>query len=719
VESRGWDAVDIVFVTGDAYVDHPAFAMAILARVLEADGFRVALLSQPPWRSADAFRRFGRPRICFAVSAGNMDSMINHYTANRKPRSDDAYSPGGHAGLRPDRATNVYVQRCREAFRGVPVIAGGVEPSLRRFAHYDYWSDKVLPSMLVTSKADLVVHGMGEGTIVKIARALRAGADLVSLRGLRSVAYLSGGKESPPVGATLLPSFDQVANDPLAFSRATRTIHRETNPYNARPLAQRHGDRWVVVQPAELPLDTAALDAIYALPYTRRPHPAYRERIPAFETVRYSVTLMRGCFGGCTFCSITNHQGRIVQSRSAASVREEIARMQEDPAFTGVISDLGGPTANMYHMRCTRPEVEAICRRLSCVHPTICKLMNTSHEPVKALLREVRETPGIKKALVASGVRVDLAVRDPEYVRALARHHTGGRAKVAPEHACDRVLDLMKKPAVAEFERFTSIFSAESRRAGKEQEIIPYFISSHPGSDVDAMIELALFLHRTGYRPLQVQDFIPAPMDIATSMYHTGLDPFSLKPVPVAKRLRERKMQRALMQFFVPENWFAVRKILVRAGRSDLIGSHPQALIPEQPPHAAIVARRLAAGRSPRLSSATGLDGDHRDDAEQRPRSTGYRPHRKGWRASTGARRARAAGDGDSAARRPTPDAREERSAEPHSPARRRGRRSGGAAPGSAAGESRPSAGKHPGRRPGKGPDVKAGKRRRNRRGHR
>ena len=634
VEARGWDCVDIVFVTGDAYVDHPAFAMAILTRVLEADGFRVALLSQPPWHSADAFRRFGRPRVAFAVSAGNMDSMINHYTANRRPRSDDAYSPGGRAGLRPDRATNVYVQRCREAFHGVPVIAGGVEPSLRRFAHYDYWSDKVLPSMLLTSKADLVVHGMGEGPILKIARALRAGANPMVLRSLRSVAYLTGAKESPPADAEHLPSFAEVAADPVAFSRATRAIHRETNPYNARPLAQRHGQRWVVVQPAEPPLSTAELDAIYALPYTRRPHPSYRERIPAFETVRHSVTLMRGCFGGCTFCSITNHQGRIVQSRSPESVRAEIARMKQDPGFTGVISDLGGPTANMYHMRCTRSEVEAICRRLSCVHPTICKLMNTSHEPVKQLLRDVRETPGIKKALVASGVRVDLAVLDPDYVRALARHHTGGRAKVAPEHACDRVLDLMKKPAVAEFEHFTAIFTEESRRAGKEQEIIPYFISSHPGSDLDAMIELALFLRRTGYRPLQVQDFIPAPMDIATSMYHTGLDPFSLTPVPVAKRLRERKMQRALMQFFLPENYFAVRKILLRAGRGDLIGAHAQALIPERPPHAAIVARRLAAAGHARKPPGGTNQGANRvaAGAPEPARTAGYRPHRKGWR---------------------------------------------------------------------------------------
>ena len=626
IQALGWSAVDIVFVTGDAYVDHPAFAMAILGRVLEAEGYRVAILSQPDWRSVDAFRSFGRPRLFFAVSAGNMDSMINHYTANRLSRSDDAYSPGGRAGKRPDRATNVYAQRCRQAYKGVPVIAGGVEASLRRFAHYDYWSDKVLPSILVSSKADLVVHGMGEEPIVAIAHALAAGADLKDLRRLRAVAYLTGAKENPPEAVRMLPSHEEVTKEKEAFSRATRDIHKESNPLNALPLAQRHGDRWVVVQPAGLPLAAERLDEIYELPYTRRPHPSVAEKVPAFETVRYSVSLMRGCFGGCTFCSITTHQGRIVQSRSPASIQREVERMGEDSSFTGVISDLGGPTANMYQMRCTKPEVERICRRLSCVHPTVCKLLETSHEPIKRVMRATRETPGVKQAFIASGVRVDLALRDAEYIRELARHHTGGRAKVAPEHACDRVLDMMKKPSASEFEHFAEIFTDASRLAGRRQEIIPYFIASHPGADLQAAIELAEFLLRSGYRPLQVQDFIPAPLDIATSMYYTGRDPFSGAEVPVAKTTRMRRMQRALMQFFLPENYFLVHKALVGAGREDLIGSHASALIPAQPPRAAIEQRRAERARfqarrrgDPPASSPTA-----------NPRSVGYRPHRKG-----------------------------------------------------------------------------------------
>ncbi|MAE71152.1 MAG: YgiQ family radical SAM protein [Gemmatimonadetes bacterium] len=615
IDALGWEAPDVVFVTGDAYVDHPAFAMAVLGRVLEADGFRVAILSQPDWRSVDPFRSLGRPRLFFAVSAGNMDSMVNHYTANRRPRSDDAYSPGGRAGLRPDRATNAYVQRCRQAYKGVPVIAGGVEASLRRFAHYDYWSDKVVASILVTSKADLVVHGMGEEPIVEIARALDAGRGLSELRTMRSVAYLGGARESPPTGAVVLPSFEDVKGSVSAFSRATRLIHKETNPYNANTVAQKHGKRWVVAQPPAEPLPMDKVDGIHGLPFARAQHPSYDENVPAFETVRFSVSLMRGCFGGCTFCSITLHQGRIVQSRSRRSVLDEVDRFGDDDRFTGVISDLGGPTANMYRMRCKEPEIERICRRLSCVHPTVCRLLNTSHAPLRKLMADVRGRRHVRKALVASGVRMDLALRDRRYIDDLAAHHTGGRIKVAPEHASKGVLDVMRKPPIEDFEEFSKLFLASSRRAGKRQQIVPYFISSHPGSDLDAMIELASFLQRSGHRPLQVQDFLPTPMDIATSIYHTRVDPLTSKRRQVAKRTRERQLQRALMQYFKPENYFLVRKALLMAGREELIGDHEGALIPSRPPRGAVSARK-------------GEGSDSRGRGQQR--SVGYRPHRKG-----------------------------------------------------------------------------------------
>jgi len=614
LRARGWTQPDVVFVTGDAYVDHPSFAMAILGRVLESHGFKVAILPQPDWRSADAWRALGPPRLFYAVSAGNMDSMINHYTANRKRRNDDAYSPGGRAGLRPDRATAVYAQRCREAFPGVPVVAGGVEASLRRIAHYDYWSDTVKPSMLVLSKADLLVYGMGERAIVELAREGVRGS-----RGQRGVAYLLGRNETPPDDAIELPSYEEVREDKLAFAKATRLLHHETNPLNARRLVQRHGDRMVVVNPPSLPLTQAEMDAAYDLPYLRRPHPRYKEPIPAHGMIKDSVTIMRGCFGGCTFCSITMHEGRIIQSRSEASVLREVAQVAAEPGFKGTISDLGGPTANMYEMRCTRPDVEAICRRLSCVHPTVCKLLGTSHKPTIDLLRKARAVKGVKRVLVASGIRMDLANRDPEYVEEIAKHHTGGHLKVAPEHTSEKVLDLMKKPSKESCDTFARTFAAASKRAGKEQYLVPYFIASHPGSTVDDMIDLAIFLKQRGYRPRQVQDFIPAPMDVATCMFHTGLDPMTMKPVDTAVKLRDRKVQRALLQYFKPENWFAVRKALLDRGRKDLIGSGPLALIPAEPPKEAVEARRKQAGETYVHAEDAGVS-----------RTVGYRPGRKG-----------------------------------------------------------------------------------------
>jgi len=630
---RGWDEADIVFVTGDAYIDHPSFAMAILGRVLEAAGFRVAILAQPDWQVVDDWRRFGRPRLFFAISAGNMDSMINHYTANRKVRNDDAYSPGGRIGLRPDRATLAYCQRARQAYKGVPVIAGGVEASLRRLAHYDYWSDKVRRSILLDSKADLVAYGMGEDVVVEIARRLDSGESVRNLRDMRGVAYAMGASEQPSADALVLPSFEQVRDDKRAFAVATRQMHNETNPYNARRLVQWHDRQAVVANPPRFPISEAAMDRIYGLPYTRQPHPSYSELIPAFEMIKDSVTIMRGCFGGCTFCSITAHQGRIIQSRSQASILGEIRDLADDPNFKGTISDIGGPTANMYQMKCVRPEVEAVCRRQSCVHPKICKLLGTDHGPLVQLMKEARETPGIKKVLVASGIRMDLARRSPQYMRELAEHHVGGLLKVAPEHTDAEVLDLMRKPSGDDFEMFSESFERESQRAGKKQHIVPYFIASHPGSDVHAMIDLAVFLKRNGYRPDQVQDFIPAPMDIAAAMYHTGLDPFSMKPVYIARHLRDRKLQRALLQYFKPENYFDVRKALQQAGRTDLIGDGCDCLIPARAPREAILGRRHAANAQGNYVHAIPAQGKSAKANKKRGRKQsrhepgpGYRP---------------------------------------------------------------------------------------------
>ncbi len=643
---RGWDEVDVVFVTGDAYVDHPSFAMAILGRTLEAAGFRVAILSQPDWHSCEPWRQFGRPRLFFAISAGNMDSMINHYTASRKVRNDDAYSPGGRIGLRPDRATLPYCHRAREAFSGVPIIAGGVEASLRRLAHYDYWSDTVRRSILLDCKADLVVYGMGEHAIVAVARALAAGKSVRELRSMRGMACLLGAKESEqlrgnPGEAVVLPSYEAVRSDRMAFVEATRLIHLNTNPFNARTLVQFHERQAVVVTPPSLPLSEPEMDTVYDLPYTRRPHPRYQEPIPAYEMIKDSITIMRGCFGGCTFCSITAHQGRIIQSRSQGSILREVQKMAADPAFAGVISDIGGPTANMYQMRCTRPEVEAICKRQSCVHPSICKLLGTDHGPLLELMRRARTEPGIRKVLVASGIRMDLAQLSPEYVRELAEHHVGGHLKVAPEHTDPHVLELMKKPAIDNFGTFAKDFQKASRQAGKpRQYLVPYFIASHPGSDLHAMIDLALFLKRNGYRPDQVQDFIPAPFDIATCVYYTGIDPFTKEQVYVAKGLRDRKMQRALMQFFKPENYFTVREALVQAGRQDLIGNGCDCLIPANPPKEAIEARRKRANHQARGEE---VEGDHyhtpsnpsrgekpgERGLQQHGQKKGYRPGRK------------------------------------------------------------------------------------------
>jgi len=657
VRDRGWDVVDIVLVSGDAYVDHPSFANGLIARLLEAAGFRVAVLAQPDWRSCEPWRQFGRPRLFFGVSAGNMDSMINHYTANRKVRNDDAYSPNGEIGRRPDRATLAYCQRSREAFPGVPVVAGGVEASLRRIAHYDYWSDTVRRSILLDSKADLVAFGMGERTVLEIARGLDAGKTVRELRDLRGVAYRLGASEPEPTGpgpdwpgTVALPDYDSVKQDPLAFCEMTRISHLETNPHNARRLVQRHGREAVVVNPPALPLEQDEMDQVYGLPFTRRPHPAYgAARIPAFEVVETSVQIMRGCFGGCTFCSITAHEGRIIQSRSKDSIITEIKLLASQPGFKGTVSDIGGPTANMYQMKCTRPEVEAKCRRLSCVHPTVCKLLGTDHGPLKEVMREARTVPGVKRVLVASGVRMDLARRDPEYLQELAAHHVGGHLKVAPEHVDPEVLNLMKKPSADDYVEFDREFQAASRRVGRKQYTVPYFIASHPGSGLEEMIDLAVFLKRNSYRPDQVQDFIPSPFDIAACMYHTGLDPMTREPVKITKGLKDRRMQRALLQFFKPENYFEVRRALEQAGRQDLIGSGCDCLIPERPPKEALDRKRREAtqafteatsgdhlrGGPERGGPAGGSNTGSGARTRRRPTPTvGYRPGRRGPRGS-------------------------------------------------------------------------------------
>lgn len=616
VAARGWDGVDVVFVTGDAYVDHPGFAAALLGRVLEAEGYRVAILSQPDWRCCGPWRTFGRPRLCFAVSAGNMDSMINHYTANRKVRNDDAYSPGGRIGRRPDRATLAYCQRSREAFPGVPVIAGGVEASLRRLAHYDYWSDKVRRSILLDAKADLVVYGMGERPLIEILRRLDRGRSVRQLRDVRGVAYRLGASERPPTQDTiLLPSYEEVCTDKRAFAEMTRIIHREANPYNARRLVQAHGREAVVVNPPAFPLSSAEIDRVYGLPFTRRPHPAYgRRRIPAYEVVKDSVQIMRGCFGGCAFCSLTVHQGRIIQSRSQGSVLAEIGRMAGESDFSGVVSDLGGPTANMYRMHCSRPEVQRKCRRLSCLYPTICSLLRTDHGPLIRLMKAARKQPGIRKVLVASGIRTDLARRSAAYVSHLVRHHVGGQLKVAPEHSHPDVLRRMRKPPIEDFQRFARKFRRAAAAAEGQHHMAAYFMAGHPGSDLKAMIHVALFLKGSGLRPEKVQDFIPGPMDVATCMYHTGIDPFSGEAVYVPSGARERRLQRALLQYWKPENHEDVCRALRQANRLDLIGDGPDCLVPARPPEG--IGRRKGVRRQ----------------ARQRPPKSGpagYRPHRK------------------------------------------------------------------------------------------
>ena len=646
MNALGWEACDIVLVSGDAYIDHPSFGAAIIGRVLEAQGFRVGIIAQPDWTSAEAFRVLGRPKLYFGVTSGNMDSMVNRYTADKKIRSDDAYTPGGRAGKRPDRALLVYAQRAREAYPGTPVVIGSIEASLRRLAHYDYWSDTVRRSVLPDSKADMLVYGNAERAIVDLSHRLAAGEKIGTIRDLRGTAFMvpKGWKPDenwsevdssrldkpgtvkkhpnpyfpepeacragqPPQkadsGETVkenrislqlkasryavvrLPSFEQVKGDPVLYAHASRVMHLESNPGNARALVQAHGERDVWVNPPPLPLTMEEMDGVYGLPYARAPHPAYQgERIPAWEMIRFSVNIMRGCFGGCTFCSITEHEGRIVQSRSEPSILREIEAIRDRvEGFTGVISDLGGPSANMYRLGCRDERIQQVCRRLSCVYPEICKNLNTDHTKLISLYRKARALPGIKKVLIGSGVRYDLAVRSPDYIRELVTHHIGGLLKIAPEHTEPNVLSKMMKPGIATYDAFKKLFDRYSREAGKEQYLVPYFIAAHPGATDEDMLNLALWLKKNRFRPDQVQTFMPTPMAIASTMYHTGKNPLvpvtaDSEAVETAKKGQIRRLHKAFLRYHDPENWPLLREWLRRHGRSDLIGNGPDQLVP-------------------------------------------------------------------------------------------------------------------------------------------
>ncbi|RWE19543.1 MAG: YgiQ family radical SAM protein [Mesorhizobium sp.] len=608
----GWDECDIVLVTGDAYVDHPSFGMAIIGRLLESQGFRVGIISQPDWQSAEPFKALGRPRLFFGVTGGNLDSMVNRYTSDRKLRHDDAYTAGGEGGKRPDRCTIVYTQRCREAFKDVPIVLGGIEASLRRIAHYDYWSDKVRRSILADAKADLLIYGNAERAVVEVANRLAAGDTPRQLDAIRGVALFrrvpehftelhaddldsadEGASRKPGDIAIRLPSFEQVEGDRDAYARASRVLHREANPGNARPLVQRHGDRDLWLNPPPIPLTSEEMDAVYDLPYARAPHPSYGDaKIPAWDMIKFSVTVMRGCFGGCTFCSITEHEGRIIQNRSEGSILREIEKIRDKtPGFTGVISDIGGPTANMYRMACKDPKIEAACRLPSCVFPDICPNLNTSHDDLIRLYRKVREVKGVKKVMVASGVRYDLAVKSPEYVKELVTHHVGGYLKIAPEHTERGPLDKMMKPGIGTYDRFKEMFDAAAKEAGKKYYLIPYFIAAHPGTTDEDMLQLALWLKKNRYRADQVQTFLPSPMATATAMYHTGVNTLkgvrrgATDKVETVRGGRQRRLHKAFLRYHDPDNWPLLRDALKEMGRADLIGPRPDQLVPaHQPP---------------------------------------------------------------------------------------------------------------------------------------
>lgn len=656
MDQLGWDSCDVILVTGDAYVDHPSFGMAVIGRVLEAQGYRVGILSQPDWRNAESFKALGEPNLYFGVTAGNMDSMINRYTADRRQRQDDAYTPDDMGGKRPDRAVTVYTQKCREAFPHIPIVIGGIEASLRRLAHYDYWSDSVKRSVLIDSTADILLYGNAERAIVELTHRMANGDSIREITDLRGSAFLrkkipAGWREidstqidqpgvikehknpyqaphpsncddakkirmqqdtsraetekdavqavsivpdtqaietDPDSTYIRMPSYEQIVNDPVLYAHADRIFHRETNPGNARPLVQSQGRNDIWVNPPPIPLETEELDWVFEQPYKRVPHPTYGQaKIPAYEMIRFSVNIMRGCFGGCTFCSITEHEGRIIQSRSEQSILNEVENIRDmTPGFTGVISDLGGPTANMYRLNCKDKKVEETCRRPSCVYPSICVNLETDHSHTTQLYRKTRNLDGIKKVVVASGLRYDLAVKDPEYVRELVTHHVGGYLKIAPEHSEEGPLSKMMKPGMDSYYEFKRLFEKYSKEAGKKQYLIPYFISAHPGSTNKDMMQLSLWLKENNFRVDQVQNFYPSPMASATTMYFTGKNP--LKPLKrhaeetifSAKSKEQRTLHKAFLRYHDPDNWPMLRKALRRMGRADLIGPGDTCLVP-------------------------------------------------------------------------------------------------------------------------------------------
>lgn len=638
MDDLGWDSCDIIIVTGDAYVDHPSFGMALIGRLLEAQGFRVGIIAQPDWHNAKDFEKLGKPNLFFGVTAGNMDSMVNRYTSDRRMRSNDAYTPDGIGGKRPDRSVTVYAQRVREAYKGVPVIIGGIEASLRRIAHYDYWSDKVKRSILPDSKANLLVYGNAERAIVEIAHRLAAGEDIKNITDIRGTAFMANtvpdnwtvidsthvdkpGRIDPhpdpyahepdcknnasnvvpftakPVKADRattamqLPAFEQIKNDRVLYAHTSRVFHLETNPGNARVLIQKHGSRYVWLNPPPIPLTTRELDQVYELPYTRMPNPAYgKAKLPAWEMIQFSINIMRGCFGGCTFCSITEHEGRIIQNRSEDSIIREIETIRDTaPEFKGYISDLGGPTANMYRLKCKSEKIESACRRLSCVYPDICKNMGTDHKPLIHLYKRARKLDGIKKVFVASGLRYDLAVRSPEYVKELVTHHVGGYLKIAPEHTEEEPLSKMMKPGIGTYDKFKRMFDKYSDEAGKEQYLIPYFISAHPGTTDEDMLNLALWLKHNKFRPDQVQAFLPTPLAIASAMYHSGKNPLkkvsnTSEEVTIPKGDKKRRLHKAFLRYHDAENWPILRQALKEMGREDLIGNGKRHLVPSWQP---------------------------------------------------------------------------------------------------------------------------------------
>jgi uncharacterized radical SAM protein YgiQ len=669
MDKLGWDSCDVVLITGDAYIDHPSFGMALIGRLLEKQGFRVGIISQPDWLSAEPFRALGKPNLYFGVTAGNMDSMVNRYTSDRKIRSEDAYTPDGEPNKRPDRALTVYAQRAREAYPDANVVIGSIEASLRRIAHYDYWSDKVRRSVLPDSKADILLFGNAERALVALTHRLAAGESIKAIRDLRGTAFMvpSGWKPaddwteanstrvdtpgriephpdpyemktkepsacgtdnkqadgaSKPVeqpvqvirmlsreerqaalkeqrnkSVVRLPSYDVIKDDPVMYAHASRVFHLESNPGNARALVQAHGERDVWLNAPPLPLAMDEMDGVYDLSYARAPHPSYgKARIPAWEMIRFSVNIMRGCFGGCTFCSITEHEGRIIQSRSEPSILREIELIRDKTkGFTGTISDLGGPTANMYRLACKDKKIEESCRRLSCVYPTICSNLNTDHSKLIRLYRKAREIPGVKKILISSGLRYDLAVRSPEYVKELVTHHVGGLLKIAPEHSEDGPLSKMMKPGMGAYEEFKRLFDRFSKEAGKEQYLIPYFIAAHPGTTDEDMLNLALWLKKNNFRLDQVQTFMPTPMALATTMYHTRKNPLhkvteDSEGVETVRTGKIRRLHKAFLRYHDPANWEILREALQRMGRSDLIGSSDKCLVPRQSGPAAAMA---------------------------------------------------------------------------------------------------------------------------------